>query len=234
MTIQLVVFDMAGTTVHDNHDVSQALIRAFAQIGLVIGLQDTNPVMGYPKPLAVQMLLEKYGSPDHPISQEQVRQVHELYRQAILHFYETSPSVAEKDHASQVFESLRQQGIRVALDTGFDRLTADTLLKRLGWLAGGVIDASVTSDEVPRGRPYPDMIWEAMRRTGVESVMQVAKVGDTPSDLEQGSAAGCAYVIGITNGSHDRQALQPHPHTHLIDELGELLPILGISAQARV
>ncbi|MCJ2544130.1 HAD family hydrolase [Thermostichus vulcanus] len=60
MIIRLVVFDMAGTTVKDNDDVSKALIAAFAQVGIPIGITETNPVMGYPKPVAVRLLLEKH------------------------------------------------------------------------------------------------------------------------------------------------------------------------------
>ena len=64
-------------------------------------------------------------------------------------------------------------------------------IDRLGW--GGArpaIDASVASDEVPRGRPHPDMIHHLMRQCGVGDPARVAKVGDTPADLAQGHAAG--------------------------------------------
>ncbi|MEN9221690.1 MAG: HAD hydrolase-like protein [Thermostichus sp. BF3_bins_97] len=226
MTIRLVVFDMAGTTVKDNDDVSKALIAAFAQVGIPIGLTETNPVMGYPKPVAVRLLLQEHWPDAAQITPELVAKVHTLYLQAMIRFYQTDPDVQEAAGASETFAALKKQGIRVALDTGFDRATADVLLNRLGWQKHGLIDTSVTSDEVQQGRPYPDMIFEAMRRTGVDQVAQVAKVGDTPSDLQQGSCAGCRYVIGVTRGSHSAAALAQEPHTHLIEHLPELLAIL--------
>ncbi len=226
MSIRLVVFDMAGTTVKDNDDVSKALISAFAQVGIPIGIAETNPVMGYPKPIAVRQLLQDHWPDPAQVTPELVDKVHSLYQEAMLHFYQTDPHIQEAAGTSETFMALKKQGIRVALDTGFDRATADVLLKRLGWQERGLIDTSVTSDEVKQGRPHPDMILEAMRRTGVEQVAQVAKVGDTPSDLQQGSRAGCRYVVGVTSGSHSAEILAKEPHTHLIEHLPELLAIL--------
>lgn len=65
-----------------------------------------------------------------------------------------------------------------------------------------------------------------MRRTGVSSARSVAKVGDTPSDLQEGTAAGCGLVIGVTIGTHTRAQLAPHSHTRLIDSLDELPALL--------
>ncbi len=222
--IKLVVFDMAGTTVKDNHDVSRALITAFEQVGILLTLADTNPVMGYPKPEAVRILLERRDP--HLATPTQIKTVHQLYLNTMLDFYQRDPNVGEKAGASELFSALQARGIKVALDTGFDRVTADVLLQRLGWLKHHLIDASVTSDEVAWGRPQPDMIYEAMRRTGVADIQQVAKVGDTPSDLQQGSQAGCTYVIGVTTGSHTASELLHHPHTHLVGSLAEIMEIL--------
>ena len=223
--IELVVFDMAGTTIKDNHDVSRALVTAFESVGIPLTVADTNPVMGYPKPEAVRILLERNTT--SPVIPEQIEKVHQLYRQTILNFYRTDPDVGEKEGASATFLALHQKGIKVALDTGFDRITANILLQRLGWIEQGLIDASVSSDEVDRGRPAADMLHEAMRRTGVKEIARVAKVGDTPSDLQQGSRAGCGYVIGVTTGSHEAELLAQEPHTHLIESLGQVLDIVG-------
>ena len=50
---------MAGTTVHDNDNVHQALITAFAHFSYDIDREDANSVMGIPKPVAIRMLLTK-------------------------------------------------------------------------------------------------------------------------------------------------------------------------------
>lgn len=98
----------------------------------------------------------------------------------------------------------------------------------LGWAKRGLVDGSVTSDEVPRGRPHPDMIRHLMVRFGITDARSVAKVGDTPADPQEGHNAGCGMVIGVTEGTHTREQLEPFPHTHLIGTVAELPALLGI------
>src|SRR5262249_21782852 len=88
------------------------------------------------------------------------------------------------------------------------------------------LDATIASDEVQQGRPHPDMIRRAMELTGVSDPGRVAKVGDTPADLHEGEAAQCALIVGVTSGSHTRDELAAHPHTHLIDRLSTLLTLV--------
>jgi phosphonatase-like hydrolase len=114
----------------------------------------------------------------------------------------------------------------VAVDTGFDRPITAPLLNRLGWIDQSLIDASVTSDEVAYGRPFPDMIFEAMRRTGISDVKTVAKIGDTASDLDEGNSAGCGLVIGVTTGAFSREELTTVKHSFLIDNVDEVVYII--------
>jgi len=60
---------------------------------------------------------------------------------------------------------------------------------------GRYFDTIVTSDDVDRGKPSPDIVLKACKNLGVEPVDAVT-VGDTGSDVEAGKAAGCV-VIGI-------------------------------------
>jgi phosphonatase-like hydrolase len=148
----------------------------------------------------------------------------------MIDFYRHDPGVAEKEGASDIFRALRQRHVKVAVDTGFDRGITNAIFERLGWLDAGLLDASVTSDEVPRGRPFPDMIHRAMQLTGTRTAAEVAKVGDTASDLLEGQAAGCRWVIGVTTGAFREAELRPYPHTHLIREVTEILPLLEADA----
>ena len=89
--------------------------------------------------------------------------------------YNKSPAVREIDGASDVFKALKAAGVRVALDTGFDRRIANAVLRRMRWIALGLVDVTVTSDEVIDGRPAPDMIFRAMTLAGVGSAEDAAK-----------------------------------------------------------
>ena len=94
---------------------------------------------------------------------------------------------------------------------------------------GVAINFSVTSDEVPRGRPYPDLIHRAMQLAGVRAPWNVIKVGDTPFDLLEGLAANCGLVVGVTYGTHSRAELE-RPKVVTIDSLSALLPLAGLGA----
>jgi phosphonatase-like hydrolase len=118
-----------------------------------------------------------------------------------------------------VFERLHGAGIRVALNSGFDRAIVDVILAVTGW-PDGLVDAVVCGDEVPAGRPSPFMIFRAMERTGVADASRVAVVGDTRLDLEAGANAGVACRIGVLTGAHDRATLERAPHTHLLESVG--------------
>lgn len=217
----LVVFDMAGTTVYDDVNAVNASFRAaLSAAGVEADPEFVKTVMGLPKPEAVRILLERYpggrsGSP----SQAEIDAIHEDFVRRMCDYYQTDSSVREVPGASAVFAQLHRAGIKVALNTGFSRAVAEVLLTRLGWRAPGVIDADVASDEVTNGRPHPDMIRLLMRRLGVEDERRVAKVGDTRSDLEEGTNAGCGLVIGVTTGAYTREQLREYPHSHIVESV---------------
>src|SRR5262249_61672479 len=98
----------------------------------------------------------------------------------------------------------------------------------LAWERPGPLAASGTGGEGARGRPHPDMIRALMARLGIEAPRRVAKVGDTPVDLQEGTNAGCGLVIGVTHGTHTREQLQPFPHTHLVETVAEVPGVVGV------
>jgi phosphonatase-like hydrolase len=230
--IELVVLDMAGTTVRDDDAVNHCLRTALAETGVGVTRDEVNEVMGMPKPIAIGLLLQRRKYAGKVAPEAEVASIHADFLQRMVAFYRSDPAVGEIDGASEVLRQLRHAGLKLALDTGFSRDIVDAILNRLGWAGKQLLHATVASDEVPRGRPHPDLILRAMQLTGVSDAGRVAKVGDTPSDLQEGRAAGCGLIIGVTNGSHTREQLAPHPHTHLIDNLRDL-PSLLIEGKAR-
>ena len=211
MACKLVVFDMAGTTVQDGEGVvNRALRTALEGYGVSVTFDDVNKVMGLPKPDAIRKLARGHAD----IS---VAKVYVDFEQAMVDHYRTSPEVAAIPGAEDVFVALRAAGIKVALDTGFARPIVDAIVERLGW--ADLLDATVASDEVAHGRPQKDLIIEAMARTGITDVQTVAKVGDTPSDIQEGQAAGCTWVIAVTEGSHTLNQLAPYLPTHIVPNI---------------
>jgi phosphonatase-like hydrolase len=168
------------------------------------------------------------GSPGADSLKDRVHEIHADFVERSKRFYAIDPGVREMPGASESLAILRGAGIKVGLDTGFSRDIAQILIDRLGWNGPSpVIDASVTSDEVPRGRPFPDMIRYLMRKFGINDSQEVAKVGDTPVDLEEGANAGCGLIIGVTNGTHTRAELEKYPHTHLVNSVSEVPRVIA-------
>lgn len=223
--IQLAVFDIAGTTLHDESNVALVLQAALQSEGVSVSLPEVNEVMGYAKPYAIRYLLQQHEHEGYT-DKRFIAQLHDRFVTAMKEHYATSKDVREKAGVSAVFHTLREKGIKVALDTGFDREITNVIMERVGWLEQGLVDAVATSDEVAFGRPYPYMIYKIMEDLHIRSIESVAKTGDTISDLEEGTNAGCKYVVGVTSGAYTKEELEKGPHTHLIASLEELLPIL--------
>jgi len=224
MTIELVVFDMAGTTVDDQGVVNRCFRESLAAQGLIAEPEAVDAVMGLPKPEAFRILIGRSDLAGQLAGK--LDAIHADFVSRMVKFYRDDPSVREVPGSTALFAKLKAAGVKIGVDTGFSREIADTILKRLGWNENGLIDASVCSDEVSRGRPHADMIIKLMTRLGVTDPKRVIKVGDAPADLDEGFAANCRWVVGVTWGSHSRDQLERYAHTHLVDSMDELTRLL--------
>lgn len=232
MPIELVVFDMAGTTVRDRNFVGIAFQQAMRSQGYDIAIENVSPLMGYEKPLAIKMMLEVREPDKLKITESLVDSIHTHFVNGMIDFYKTTDEIAPLPNVEETFAALRAEGVKIALNTGFSRNIADVIVDRLGW--AGRIDCLVASDEVPYGRPYPDMIRKIMAALGITSAENVAKVGDTEVDINEGINAGCKYVIGVTTGAFTREQLLPYKPTHVIDDIAEVPGIISASHEMAV
>lgn len=227
MPIKLIVFDMAGTTVKDNDNVSEAFQSALKKYSYNIPIKDINPIMGYEKNDAIRQMLEKYETDPSKISDFLVTAIHHEFVQKMIDHYQNAEGIEALPNVETTLADLRQQGIKVGVNTGFSKDIAETIINRLKWREKGLIDYVVGSDEVELGRPHPFMIQKMMRESGVSDSRQVAKVGDTEVDIREGKNIGCRYVIGITTGAFTREELNKYGPTHIIDDISEVLSIIN-------
>ena len=125
----LVVFDIAGTTVFDGDAVGTCLARALEHVArLSFRRDEINAHMGIPKPVAIRNLLA--SRLDRAADGGLVDEVLRDFEARMLLHYRTSPDVREVGGAASVFRSLRTNGVKVALDTGFGRRITDAVLAR--------------------------------------------------------------------------------------------------------
>ncbi|QEC67121.1 HAD-IA family hydrolase [Panacibacter ginsenosidivorans] len=224
--IQLVVFDIAGTTVRDNGEIAAAFHDAMKERGYDIPHEKIYPLMGYKKPEAIRMMLEEYESDVAGITAEYINIIHDRFIELMVQYYYNAPQLEPLPHAEEIFAWLKAHDIKVGLDTGFSTHITNVIIERLRWLKDGKIDYVVCSNEVPAGRPQPYMIQKMMQAAGVADPKHVIKIGDTEVDVNEGKNAGCLYSIGITTGAFTGEALLPYHPDFIIDDLKELIGII--------
>ncbi len=227
MAVKLVVFDLAGTTVKDEHNVSKAFQSALKKYNYQVPLELINPLMGYEKNQAITQMLHLHETDESKITVELVNNIHREFVKQMIGFYQNEPGIAALPNVEETFEKLHHAGIQVAVNTGFSRDIADTIVKRLKWSEKGLVDYVIGSDEVELGRPHPFMIQKIMEEAGIDNPKQVIKVGDTEVDVREGQNADCLYVVGVTTGIFTRGELEEYHPTHIIDNMAELIDIIN-------
>jgi len=218
--IKLVVFDMAGTTVDEDNVVYKTVRSAINAAGYEFTQEQVQAAgAGKEKSQAIRDVLALDGQPH---SDEEVAQIFAQFKQQLAEAY-AALDVREQPESAAVFAALRERGVKVVLNTGYDRATAEGLISKLGWEEGKQIDALVTASDVENGRPAPDMILKAMQLTDITSPEAVAKVGDSQIDIEEGQNANCGMTFGITTGAQTEEQLRQANPTRVIHRLTELL-----------
>jgi phosphonatase-like hydrolase len=220
---KLAVFDIAGTTVRDKDFVAIAFIEAFMHYGIELKVHEIAPLMGFKKTEAIEKVLEMKGQSKNPSI---IDDIHNHFVNAMVSFYSSSSEVEPLPGAEEIFKYLQDNGIAVALNSGFPRVIVDAIVDRMGWMDNGLINASIASDEVEMGRPYPLMINKLMIDLGVSSAAAIIKTGDTMVDIQEGRMAGCGLVIGITTGAYTHEELAEYAPDHIINNLLELKQLL--------
>lgn len=228
--IDLVVFDIAGTTVKDNGEITRSFQKAMREAGYEIPAEKVNALMGYKKTEAIRLMLQEYEENWDKISTRLINKIHQRFLDEMIDYYRSTKMLQPLPNAENVFDELRNNKIKVALNTGFSKEITDVIMERLEWIKNKKVDYVISSSEVAEGRPFPFMIEELMNRANVQDPRRVVKVGDTESDVHEGKNAGCLYSIAVTTGAFTRKALEEHQPSFIIDDLRELFPILESKA----
>ncbi|MFT5964434.1 MAG: phosphonatase-like hydrolase [Flavobacterium sp.] len=222
--IELVVFDMAGTTVDEDNIVYKTVQQVINDEGFNVSLKEVLKYgAGKEKHQAISDVLRACT---------QLTDINLIAKKAFSKFkialtiaYENL-EIKTFEGTEQLFKDLRDRDIKVVLNTGYDSKMAHLLLDKLGWIVGETIDGLVTADDVENGRPEGDMIILAMKNTGVVDARKVLKVGDSAIDIEEGKNANCGITAGVLTGAQNRTQIQEANPTYIIESLNELRAIL--------
>jgi len=222
--IRMVVFDMAGTTVNENNVVYKTLRIAINEAGFDFTLdQVLEQGAGKEKKQAIRAILTAFADIQ---DEELTDKIYDNFFKKLTEAYNRE-EILPQNNAGELFAELKKRGILSILNTGYDRVTAESIVNKLGWKVGEDFDGLVTATDVSRNRPEPDMILFAMKQFDITDASQVVKVGDSGIDIEEGRNAGCGLSIGITTGAHTAEQLQAAHPDNIIDDLMELLPLIS-------
>jgi phosphoglycolate phosphatase len=120
--------------------------------------------------------------------------------------------------ARDAVAALKRGGRRLAVCSNKNVEFTRALLDSLGVAA--FFDVVLGPGDVPRPKPAPDMLLEALRRLGAGAA-EALYVGDMDVDVQTARAAGVAVWV-VPTGSADRATLEAAHPDRIIDGLGEL------------
>jgi phosphoglycolate phosphatase len=219
--IQLAVLDMAGTTVADDGLVVEAFDAAADAVGV--------PADGPVRDDARQYVLDTMGQSKITVfralfdDEATAQRANAAFEAAYASLIE-SGAAQPIPGAVEAMSALRENGVVVALTTGFSADTQGKLIAALGW--HDIADLVLAPGDGVRGRPYPDLILTALMRAGVDSVQSVAVLGDTGSDVESARRAGASIAAGTLTGAHDERSLVAAGATHIVASVADFADLL--------
>ena len=193
---QAVVFDLDGVLLQSEEVWDAVRERYVRERGGRYDEEVQRAMMGMSAPEWSRFLHEEAHVPDDPdeINSQVVRRMLEAYR----HDLPLLPgAVAAVQRAASAFP--------LALASSSNREVFETVLDLAGLTA--CFRATVSSEEVARGKPAPDVYLEAARRLGV-APERCAAVEDSHAGIRSAESAGMR-VVAIPNASYppDDEAL---------------------------
>ena len=181
--IEAVVFDMDGVLVDTEHLWDEVREELTGEWGGRYTPEAQQAMMGMSSSEWSHYLHEVVGLREPPdvINAEVVRRM--------LARYEVDLPVVPG--AVQTVRELAEAGFRLALASSSNRELIDTVLRELGLTE--LFEVTVSSEEVARGKPAPDVYLEAAVRLGVDPTRCVA-VEDSASGIRSAHAAGMRVI----------------------------------------
>jgi HAD superfamily hydrolase (TIGR01509 family) len=184
--IDAVIFDLDGVLVDTEHVWDDARRELARERGVPWPEDASRAMMGMSSLEWSRYMHEVVGLPESPeeISAEVVRRLQEIYRQE-LPLFVGAVSAVERLAARWP----------LGLASSSNRELIDLVLELSG--LAEYFKATVSSEEVPRGKPAPDVYLEAARRLGV-AANRCAAVEDSENGIRSAKAAGMR-VLAIPN-----------------------------------
>jgi HAD superfamily hydrolase (TIGR01509 family) len=188
--IRAVIFDLDGTLLDTEENYYEADRRVLAAHGIPFSKEDKRRYIGgstRDMMIDVQRRFDLPATPDELIASKNALYL-EIAREATVLY----PEMA------RLLELVRARGLPVAIASGSSPGVLRTVLEAVGLIPG--MEVVVSAEEVPRGKPHPDVFEEAARRLGIPAHECVA-VEDSRQGVEAAKRAfmRCIAVPYLTD-----------------------------------
>lgn len=219
--IEGIILDWAGTTVDFGCFAPvNVFLDIFKNAGVEVTLQEAREPMGMLKIDHIRTMLQmpriqtawqnQYGRASN---EDDVATLYNQFEEQLMvslaTYTDPIPSVLN------TVNDLKASGVKIGSTTGYTSGMMNVVVpnaKAKGYEPHSI----VTPDDVGGvGRPYPYMIFENMKRLGLQDVRKIVKVGDTTSDIKEALHAG-VWAVGVIIGSSEMGL--SHQEFEAIDE----------------
>ncbi|MFO0816144.1 MAG: HAD-IA family hydrolase [Gemmatales bacterium] len=212
---RLLLLDLDGTLI----DTLSFIIHCFQQsvtplTRRVPSQEEIVATFGPAEVDCIARLLRRYDSEGllhQPLNMQQVYQAADCFHAMYAAGYHEG-KVLPYPHIVETIHAARKWGWATAVFTGKGRTSTDETLAHLGLTAS--FDAIITSDDIAHPKPAPDGVLLACEQTGVAPA-QTYFVGDSPTDIHAGKAAGAHSVAAMWGAIYPEETLSASPETIL-------------------
>lgn len=179
-----IIFDMDGVLIDSERQSNEGWLWAAGQLGVDMPMWLIDSFKGAPAELCCKFFDDYYkGVIDY-------WEAKELRTQHVYKIRETE-GIPVKKGVKDIFEYIRNNGLKSAVATSTRRESAEKTLHEIGvW---DYLDAVVYGDEVERGKPEPDIFLRAAKAIGVNPSEAVV-VEDSINGIKAGYAADMRVV----------------------------------------
>ncbi|MEO8090824.1 MAG: HAD family hydrolase [Gemmatimonadales bacterium] len=198
MSLRGMIFDIDGTLVDTNRAHGEAWHRAFQRLGYDVPRDRIEVEIGKGGDLLVPSILGQEAEKRHgeALRKAQKEEFLEIARRERFRVFPCVP---------ELFQALRQRGIRTALATSSDRKHRQATCDSAGLDLPSLADVLVTKADVEASKPAPDVVIVAGEKLAL-SPAECAMVGDTVYDAQACRAAG-VVSLGLLSGDTPEDVL---------------------------
>ena len=179
-----IIFDMDGVLIDSERQSNEGWLWAAEQLGVDMPMWLIDSFKGAPAELCCKFFDDYYkGAIDY-------WEAKELRTQHVYKIRETE-GIPVKKGVKDIFEYIRNNGLKCAVATSTMRESAEKTLHEIGvW---DYLDAVVYGDEVEHGKPEPDIFLRAAKAIGI-SPSEAVVVEDSINGIKAGYAADMRVV----------------------------------------